>query len=127
MTPALLLTLLAAALLATIPVRRLQQAGWTSGALTTAWVIYTGGVVLGVDVGAGSKYLLPILVVLYVLPFVAGQKRLETVGRILGARKKVSAERPIINVTPGGPVTSASPEPVPAEKRRGRKPPVEYR
>lgn len=126
MTPALLLTILAAALLATIPVRRLQLAGWSTGALTTAWVIYMGGVVLGLDVGAGSKYLLPILVVLYILPFAAGQKRLEKVGRILGARKAVAPERPVINVTPGGPVTSAAPDPAP-EKRRGRKPPVEYR
>jgi hypothetical protein len=126
MSPALLLTVLLAALLATLPVRRLHQAGWTTGALTTAWLIYLGGVVMGIDVGAGSKYLLPILVVLFVLPYVAGQARLEKVGRILGARKAaVEGARPVINVTPGG--TAGTPEPAPAEKRRGRKPPVEYR
>ena len=127
MTPALLLTVILAALLATLPVRRLHQAGWTTGALATAWVVYLTGVIMGLDVGAGSKYLLPVLVVLFVLPFAAGQQRLERVGRILGARKAARAARPVINVTPG--VASAAPEPVPApaKKRRERKPPVEYR
>lgn len=127
MTPALILTFIAAALLATIPVRRLQQAGWTSGALGTAWVIYVAGVVMGIDMGMGSKFLIPLLVVLFVLPFIAGQKRLETIGRILGAAKPVEVARPVINVTPGGSGVDAAPAAAPAQKRRGRKPPVEYR
>jgi hypothetical protein len=127
MTPALMLTFIAAALLATIPVRRLQQAGWTTGALGTAWVIYVAGVVMGIDMGLGSKVLLPVLVVLFVAPFVAGQRRLEAIGRILGAVKPAEAVRPVINVTPASPGVDAAPPPAPAQKRRGRKPPVEYR
>jgi hypothetical protein len=125
MSPALILMFIAAALLATVPVRRLHEAGWTTGALGTAWVIYTGGVIMGVDMGMGSKVLLPVLVVLFVLPFVAGQARLEKIGRLLGATKAAQAARPVINVTPGG--SASAPAPEPAEKRRGRKPPVEYR
>jgi hypothetical protein len=122
MTPALLLTLILSALLATLPVRRLHQAGWTSGALLAAWVIYVVGVMLGLDVGVGSRFLIPVLVVLFVLPYVVGQARLAAVGRLLGARRPAPA-RPVINVTPTGP---ADPHPA-TPKRRGRKPPVEYR
>ncbi len=126
MSPALLLTILLAALLATLPVRKLHEAGWTTGALTTAWLVYVVGVALGLDAGVGSKYLIPALVVLFVLPYVAGRARLEKVGRILGARKRAVAERPVINVTPGGAPAPAAETPAKA-KRRGRKPPVEYR
>lgn len=124
MSPALLLTLLLSSLLAMLPVRRLYQAGWTSGALATAWFVYVIGVVMGLEFGVGSKYLLPILVVLFVLPYVAGQARLVRIGRLFGARQV--AARPVINVTP----SSGTPVPGPdgsSGKRRGRKPPVEYR
>lgn len=124
MSPALLLTILLAALLATVPVRRLHQAGWTSGALLTSWFVYVALIVAGVDVGAGARYLLPVLVVLFVLPYAAGQARLEKVGRLLGARPR-SVARPVINVTPPD---AGEPGPAePAPRRRGRKPPVEYR
>jgi len=126
MSPALLLTLLLASLLATLPVRRLHAAGWTPNALFTAWFIYVALIVTGLDVGAGLRYVLPVLVVLFVLPYVAGQSRLERVGRLLGARRAPAP--PVINVTPpGGP---GMVEDKPAEtgrRRRGRKPPVEYR
>jgi hypothetical protein len=125
MTPALLLTVLLASLLATLPVRRLHQAGWTSGALFTAWFIYVAGILLGLEVGAGSRLLLPVLVALFVLPYIVGQARLERVGRLLGARP--TPARPVINVTPPGGAGTVEPAEAPAPKRRGRKPPVEYR
>ncbi len=126
MSPALLLTLLLSSLLATLPVRRLHQAGWTSGALFTAWAVYVALIVMGVDVGAGSRYLLPVLVVLYALPYAAGQARLERAGRLLGARRPAPA-RPVINVTPSSGPGAGEPPAEPAPKRHGRKPPVEYR
>jgi hypothetical protein len=129
MNPALILIVILAALLATLPVRKLHQADWTSGALFTAWFIYVALMVTGLDVGAGAKYLLPVLIVLFALPYVVGQARLAKVGRLFGGRRTAAA-RPVINVTPpGGPgVAAPVDEPVePAEKRRGRKPPVEYR
>ena len=126
MSPALLLAFLVASLLSTLPVRRLYQAGWTSGALFTAWLIYLLGILSGLELGFGSRYLLPVLVGLFVLPFVVGQSRLEKVGRLFGASRPAPA-RPIINVTPSAAhgVVDASAEPV--RKRPRRKPPVEIR
>ena len=125
MNPALLLMVILSALLATLPVRKLNQAHWTSGALFTAWFIYVALMVMGLDAGVGAKYLLPVLLVLFALPYLAGQARLEKVGRLLGARRAATA-RPVINVTPGAPA-AAAPTAEPAPKRRGRKPPVEFR
>jgi hypothetical protein len=126
MSPALLVSLLLSALLATLPVRRLHEAGWTSGAKLTAWLVYAGGVVLSLEAGLGARYLVPVLVVLYVLPFVAGRSRLEKAGRLLGAARP-AAPRPVINVTPPDAAEQAQPDTPPPAKRRGRKPPVEYR
>jgi hypothetical protein len=126
MSPALLLTLLLSALLATLPVRKLNQAHWGSGALFTAWFVYLALMVMGLDAGVGAKYLLPVLIVLFALPYVAGQARLEKVGRLFGARRRAAA-RPVIDVTPPGAPEAPAPAPEPAAKRRGRKPPVEYR
>ena len=126
MTPALLLTLLLSCLLATLPVRRLNQAGWSSGALFTAWIVYVVGILLGLDVGVGSKYLLPVLAILFVLPFMVSQSRLERVGRLFGSRRAV-ARPEVINVTPPGDAAVAEPTKDAVPRRRGRKPPVEYR
>ena len=126
MSPALLLALLVASLLSTLPVRRLHQAGWTSGALFTAWLVYLMGILSGLEVGVGSRYLLPLLVVLFVLPYVAGQSRLEKVGRLFGASRSAPA-RPVINVTPPSGQTIVDAQAEPVRKRRGRKPPVEIR
>ncbi|HEY5627958.1 MAG TPA: hypothetical protein VIR16_00475 [Candidatus Limnocylindrales bacterium] len=126
MSPALLLAFLVASLLSTLPVRRLYQAGWTSGALFTAWLVYLVGILSGLEVGIGSRYLLPVLVVLFVLPYVAGQSRLEKVGRLFGASRRATA-RPVINVTPPSGKTIVDTKAEPSKKRRGRKPPVEIR
>ncbi len=126
MTPALLLAFLVASLLSTLPVRRLHEAHWTSGALFTAWVIYLLGILSGLEVGVGSRYLIPVMVVLFVLPYVAGQSRLEKVGRLFGARRP-AASRPVINVTPPSGEGAVGAGAKAATKRRGRKPPVEYR
>jgi hypothetical protein len=126
MSPALLLAFLVASLISMLPVRRLHEAHWTSGALFTAWVIYLLGILSGLEVGVGSKYLIPVMVVLFVLPYVAGQSRLEKVGRLFGAGRP-AASRPVINVTPPGGRAAVDASAEPAKKRRGRKPPVEFR
>lgn len=130
MPPALILALLVAAMLAMLPVRRLHQAHWTAGALLGAWLVYVAGFLLGLEMGLGSRLLLPVLVVLFVLPFISGQPRLERVGRMLGGRTAPAQPDPgprVIDVTPPGDrVAAGPPTPEPA-RRRGRKPPVEYR
>lgn len=126
MSPALILAILLSALLAMLPVRKLNQAKWTSGALFSAWFIYVALMLMGLDAGVGARYLLPVLIVLFALPYVAGQARLEKVGRLFGARRPVEA-RPVINVTPSDGPSVAAPPTEAAPKRRGRKPPVEYR
>jgi hypothetical protein len=126
MSPALLLTLLLSSLLATLPVRRLHQAGWSSGSLMTAWVVYVALIVMGVGLEAAARYVLPVLVVLVALPYAAGPSRLKRVGRLFGAQGP-SPARPVINVTPPGGPDADEPAAEPAHKGHGRKPPVEYR
>jgi hypothetical protein len=95
MQPALLLTLLVAGLLALLPVWRLHRAGWPRRWLATAWIIYALGIVVGVRFPGPFRFVLPILVLLYVAPFVAGPERL---ARVLRGRRPDRGV--IIDVTP---------------------------
>ena len=95
MSPALLLILLVAGLLALLPVWRLKVAGWRPGVLVTAWLVYTLSIVLVLRVPGPARFLLPILVLAFGAPFVAGPERLS---RLLGRRGPVA--RPVIDVTP---------------------------
>ena len=94
-SPALLLVLLIAALLALLPVWRLHVAGWRPGVLVTAWLVYAVSIVLVLRVPGPARFLLPILVLAFVAPFVAGPERLS---RMLGRRSPPA--RPVIDVTP---------------------------
>ncbi len=95
MSPGLLLVLLVALLLAMLPVWRLYRAGWRPGVLFGAWVVYAVGILLVLRVPGPSRFLVPILVLAFVAPFVAGPERLT---RFMGPRPP--RERPIIDVTP---------------------------
>jgi hypothetical protein len=95
MSPALLLVILVACLLALLPVWRLAAAGWPRGWLLAAWLTYAGAVVLLVRFPGPLRFLLPLLVLAVVAPFVAGPERLT---RVLAGRRR--PERPIIDVTP---------------------------
>jgi hypothetical protein len=95
MSPALLLTFLVAGLLALLPVWRLNRAGWPMGWLTSAWVLFALGIFVGVRFPGPFRLILPILILLYVAPFVAGPERL---ARVLGGRRP--ARGVIIDVTP---------------------------
>jgi len=95
MTLAILLAVLVACVLALLPVWRLNVAGWSPRSLFTAWIAY---VLLGLVVVAfpgTTRFLLPILVLAVVAPFVAGPERL---ARVLGGRSRRSGV--IIDVTP---------------------------
>lgn len=98
MSALLLLVLLVAALLALIPVWRLRVAGWRPGWLLTGWLVYTLGIILVLRVPGPARFLVPILVLAYVAPFVAGPERLT---RLFGTRP--APPRRVIDVTPRRP------------------------
>jgi hypothetical protein len=116
MSPAVILVFLLAGLLALVPVWRLRAAGWPSGWLLASWITY-GVLILIVMRFAGlTRFVLPILVVAYVAPFVAGPERL---ARAL--RGRAESPRPVIDVTPRPPTgIAAAPGPV-ATKRSGER------
>lgn len=95
MSPAVLLTFLVAGLLALLPVWRLHRAGWPTSWLACAWIVYALGIFIGVRFPGPFRLLLPILILLYVAPFVAGPERL---ARVLGGRRPERGV--IIDVTP---------------------------
>jgi hypothetical protein len=94
-SPALLLVLLLAAVLALIPVWRLHVASWRPGVLLTAWLCYAIAIVASLRFAAAFRFLLPILVLAFVAPFVVRPERL---GRFFGPRP--IPPRPVIDVTP---------------------------
>ncbi len=93
---AVLLVFLLAGLLALIPVWRLRVAGWPQAWLFASWVTYAVVILLVMRFVAVSRYLLPVLVVLYIAPFVAGPERL---ARLVGNRRR-EEPRPVKDVTP---------------------------
>src|SRR5690349_1138375 len=98
MSPLLLAVLLVAALIALIPVWRLRVAAWPVRWLALAWFGYAAAIVFAIRAPAASRFFIPMLVLAFVAPFLAGPERLTRVlrGRAAGAR-------PVINVTPRPP------------------------
>jgi hypothetical protein len=90
----LLLFALVAGLLALLPVWRLRVAGWPSRWLLAAWLVYTIGifVVLRLPV---LRLVVPIVVLAFLAPFVAGPERLT---RVLVGRRTTPGV--VIDVTP---------------------------
>ena len=101
--PLLLVIVLVAALVALIPVWRLRIAGWPPRWLVLAWLLYAASIFLAVRAPLATRFLLPILVLAYVAPFIAGPERLTRVLRGPG-----EPPRPVIDVTPP-PSSLASP------------------
>jgi len=95
MSPAVLLTLLIAGLIALIPVWRLNVAGWPPRTLVTAWLLYAIGIFLAIRFPVAVRLLIPVLVLAFVAPFVAGPERLS---RVLRSRRPEPGV--VINVTP---------------------------
>lgn len=93
MTPLLLAIVLLATLLALVPVWRLRVAGWPPRSLFLAWLLYAIGLFVVLRV-PGMRLLVPILVLAYLAPFVAGPERLT---RLLHGRRGGGV---VIDVTP---------------------------
>lgn len=117
MSPAFLLTLLVACLLALLPVWRLRAAGWPPGSLFTAWIVYSIAILLVVRFPGPFRFLLPILVLAVVAPFVAGPERLS---RVLGGRRPERGGT--VDVTPRP--APELPEPGRDDERRPGGPPA---
>jgi len=126
MGPELILLLLLSGLVALVPVRRLHEAGWATGSLFTAWFLYALGLFAGMRVPALARFLLPVVAIAFVAPYVAGPRRLAALGRLFGARRETPPV--IIDVTPRPAPGLPGPDgEVPAPRRSRRKPPVEER
>lgn len=97
--PALIALFLIATLVALLPVWRLRVAGWSRGALVTAWLVYALAIFLVVRFTGPMRFLVPILVVAYVAPFIVGPERLT---RVLG-RRAPAKPPPMKDVTPPDP------------------------
>jgi hypothetical protein len=113
MSPLLVLIVIVAGLIALIPVWRLRVAGWPPRWLLAAWVVYAVAIFAAVRAPAATRFLLPILVLAFVAPFVAGPERLT---RVLRGRGE---PRPVINVTPRPPTSLPGPEPSEPAPRAG--------
>jgi hypothetical protein len=105
MSPVLLLILLIAGLLALLPVWRLRAAGWRTSWLLAAWLGYGLAIFVAIRLPFSVRFLVPILVLAFVAPFVAGPERLN---RFAGPRR--DPPRPIIDVTPRPPASLPDPE-----------------
>jgi hypothetical protein len=95
-----------AALLALIPTRRLYLAGWSRNGLLAYWLALTITALLVATMPAPARFLVPFLIIGYLMPFVTlrtGMDRLrERLGlpRPRGAAGHPEARPPIKDVTP---------------------------
>jgi hypothetical protein len=94
LSPLLLLTILVAGLVALLPVWRLRVAGWPTRWLVAAWIAYALLIFAAVRLPA-LRLVIPILVLAFLAPFVAGPER---VARVLAGRRPAAGV--VIDVTP---------------------------
>jgi hypothetical protein len=90
-----LFLLLLAALLALLPVWRLHVAGWPARWLALAWLAYGVAILFVLRFPLASRFLIPLLIVAFLAPFVAGPERLS---RVLAVRRREPGV--VIDVTP---------------------------
>lgn len=91
--PVLLALVGGLALLALIPARRLYRAGWPSGVILGYWVALILLGLLVAELRGPARFLVPILIVAYVAPFVTAR---ESLARLFGADERP----PMKDVTP---------------------------
>jgi hypothetical protein len=82
-------------LLALIPTRRLFLAGWSSGALVAYFLTLVGLGLIVAELRAPARFLIPILVIVYIAPFVTARAGLARIfDRAVGGRHSIVV-RPI--------------------------------
>jgi hypothetical protein len=96
-SPAFLALGLVLALLVLLPTRRLHIAGWPASWLATYYVIVLLLALLVAELRGPARFLVPILVVAYLAPFVTVRDGL---ARLLGGPPREPGRRPPKNVTP---------------------------
>ena len=74
----------------------MRLAGWPRRSLAIAWAVYAVAILFAIRFPLSARFLVPILVLAYVAPFVAGPERL---ARVLGGRRP-EARGVVIDVTP---------------------------
>jgi cytochrome c oxidase assembly factor CtaG len=94
--PLLFALIVVLAILVAIPVRRLYLAGWRGWPLLTYFVFVLGLALLVAELRGPARFLVPILVVAYLAPFVTAR---DGVARLLG-RGPEHPSRPMKDVTP---------------------------
>ncbi|MFZ5853817.1 MAG: hypothetical protein ACOYXS_04830 [Chloroflexota bacterium] len=106
-----LLLLGAIGLLALIPTRRLYLAGWSPRALALYYVGLVALALIVAELRAPARFLLPILVVAYIAPFVTARAGLR---RLFGRSERVSSpivSRPATRGLPPPAETGETPPP----------------
>jgi hypothetical protein len=77
----------AIALLAMIPTRRLFLAGWSTAALTAYYLVVLALGLFVAELRGPARYLIPILVVIYIVPFITAKDGIARLrGRMGGTR-----------------------------------------
>lgn len=101
--PALLALFLVLALLALLPARRLHLAGWSGRGVLVYYLALLALAFAAVELRGLARFLVPILIVAYLAPFVTVDGGL---GRLLGTRRAPEFERrpPSKDVTPPTPL-----------------------
>jgi hypothetical protein len=99
LAPALVALALAIAFLVLLPTRRLYLAGWPRSWLAAYYAVVLGLALLVAEVRGPARFLVPILVIAYLAPFVTVR---EGLARLIGRPPEPPRERrdPPKNVTP---------------------------
>jgi hypothetical protein len=97
LSPAFLALGLVLALLVLLPTRRLHLAGWPPSWLATYYLVVLALALLVAELRGPAKFLVPILVVAYLAPFVTVR---DGIARLIGGPPRDHSRRPPKNVTP---------------------------
>jgi len=133
MSPLLLLATIVAALIALIPVWRLQRAGWSQRSLTIIWLALSGALLIVLTAPSVGRLLVPLLVLAFLAPFVTSPERLmqlirrEPRGIVIDVTPRLGARAGKPPRAGGGGDEPASDEPAsdePASDEPGNPPPT---
>ncbi len=106
----------AVALLVLLPTRRLFLAGWTSGPLTGYFLAMILLGLLVAELRAPARYLIPILVLAYIAPFVTARAGIARLRDRMNGRIGGSAGAGPVDAAAGPPVKNVTPPDEPTDR-----------